>query len=99
MRTLLLLVTAVAMGAGAQFVVLMLFGTQANPKAAFAEWMLRHGKGYANDAKVRMRPGTGWLSKDHQPTLREVVPASQGRLTFHCAHYCVKCYGYHAWML
>lgn len=55
MRTLLLLVTAVAMGAGAQFVVLMLFGTQANPKAAFAEWMLRHGKGYANDAKVRMR--------------------------------------------
>lgn len=26
---------------------------QANPQAGFAEWMAKHGKGYANDATVR----------------------------------------------
>lgn len=40
--------------------------TQANPKQAFAEWMLRHNKGYSNDAKVGLDcgpvlPAAAWI--------------------------------------
>jgi KDEL-tailed cysteine endopeptidase len=37
-----------------------LLRAKANPKAAFAEWMLRHGKGYANDAKETEQRFAAW---------------------------------------